>query len=319
MSPRVVFIGGSGRCGSTLLELMLGEIEGFHAGGEIRQVWGRGFVGNELCGCRRPFRLCPYWTAVSEEAFGGFQGVDGRRVQGLRRSVDRMWLVPRLIRRAPGRAFRRRVDRYVEPLGRLVRAMASVSGAHTIVDSSKAASHALLLRAIPGLEVVVVHLVRDSRGVAHSWRRRRQRPEIHWEVREMPRQSVVRSAVEWDAMNLSVEMTRAAGLPYHRIRYEDLVAAPAETLGTLLSALSVDRGPALDGAGRMPIGESHTVSGNPARFATDRLEIRPDLEWERAMGLPSRALVSALTWPVMARYGYGSKGSRRGGRVELRG
>jgi hypothetical protein len=308
VSVRVVFIGGSGRCGSTLLDLILGQVDGFHSAGELRQIWGRGFLGDQRCGCGRPFRSCPFWAAAAARAFGGFDGVDAGGIRRLQRSVDRMWQLPQLLRPWPG-AFRHRMTRYTEALGEMVRAMASVSGAHTIVDSSKAASHALLLRAIPDVEVVVVHLVRDSRAVAHSWRRRRPRLEIHWEPREMPRLSPVRSALEWDAMNLSVEWTRRAGLPYHRIRYEDLAVRPEETLGALLAQLSAPRPPGISSAGELAVGENHTVSGNPERFVRDRLVIRPDLEWERAMGRTSRTVVSALTWPIMARYGYGREGT----------
>ena len=39
--PRVVFIGGLGRSGSTILDLMLGQLPGFVAVGELAYVWGR--------------------------------------------------------------------------------------------------------------------------------------------------------------------------------------------------------------------------------------------------------------------------------------
>ncbi len=51
-------------------------------------------------------------------------------------------------------------------------------------------------------------------------------------------------------------------------------------------------------------GIDHTVSGNPVRFEAGPIEIRPDLEWRTALPTGKRRLVTALTWPLLRRYGY---------------
>ena len=48
---RVLVIGGWGRCGSTLLDMLLGEIDGFVSAGEVRELWLRGCVEDRPCGC----------------------------------------------------------------------------------------------------------------------------------------------------------------------------------------------------------------------------------------------------------------------------
>jgi len=95
---RIVFIGGYARTGSTLLDRLLGEIDGFASFGELRHVWRRCFIDNQLCGCGRPFRECPFWTAAVDEAFGGFGGVDPEAVDAARRAVDSFWNIPRIAR-----------------------------------------------------------------------------------------------------------------------------------------------------------------------------------------------------------------------------
>ena len=52
---------------------------------------------------------------------------------------------------------------------RLYQAIAAVSGAEVVVDASKSTAQLFALRHIDGLDLRVVNLVRDSRGVAHSW------------------------------------------------------------------------------------------------------------------------------------------------------
>ncbi len=64
-----------------------------------------------------------------------------------------------------------RFARYAEYTGALFNAIADLSGADVIVDSSKSPARALALSRTPGLDVRMLHLVRDVRGVAYSLRK----------------------------------------------------------------------------------------------------------------------------------------------------
>jgi hypothetical protein len=46
----------------------------------------------------------------------------------------------------------------------------------------------------------------------------------------------------------------------------------------------------------------HTVSGNPMRFTTGPVQIRPDDRWRSAMARRRRVIVGVLTAPL--RFGY---------------
>jgi hypothetical protein len=122
--------------------------------------------------------------------------------------------------------------------------VADVSGASVVVDSSKHASTAFLLRRAPGLDLRVVHLVRDSRGVAYSWAKRVQRPEVTGEGAEMPRYGAGRAAAKWLSYNSLFHLLAATGVPTLPLRYEQLVAEPSRSLGEIASFAGVpdDRG-----------------------------------------------------------------------------
>ena len=68
-----------------------------------------------------------------------------------------------------GAAYRRELDEYLDVHRRLYRAIAAVSGADVVVDASKSTAQLFALRRIDGLDLRVLNLVRDSRGVANSW------------------------------------------------------------------------------------------------------------------------------------------------------
>lgn len=237
--PRVLLIVGYLRTGSTLFERMLGQIEGLTATGELRYVWTNGFQLNHLCGCGVPFRSCPFWRSVVDEAFGGFEKVDVDRLARLQRSVDRLWQVPQIAMHRRLSGMERRLAEYLSRMEQLYRAIQTASGADVIVDSSKAPSHGFLLRSVAGLDVDVVHLVPDSRAVAYSWRRLKMKPEVHWELGYMPRYGPARSAFEWSVMNLASHALGRGrgGGRYHRLLYEDLATHPRAAVTEVLGAL----------------------------------------------------------------------------------
>jgi SAM-dependent methyltransferase len=312
---RVVFIGGYARTGSTLLDRLLGQIDGFASFGEVRHIWERCFRGDQLCGCGLRFHACPFWSEVARVGFGGFDAVDPVEIGRDKRAVDSFWNIPRIVAGGWPGEYRERLQRYSAAVSALYRSMADVSGANVLVDSTKDPQHAYLLHTIPGLDVRMVHLVRDARAVAYSWRRVRQRPEIHWRDAEMPRFPIVRSALAWDFANLGAGAARWAGMPSVRVRYEDLVADPRGSIERIVDELEL--GPADLSFLDPPFARlrpAHTMAGNPIRFDQGKIEITPDVEWSERMRADDRYVVTALAWPLLARYGYLCSGGGPGPR-----
>ena len=304
---RVLYIGGYSRSGTTLLARLLGQLPGAVAVGELFDVWNRSYRQNQLCGCGRPFLDCPFWHEVTSRAFGteprsldaGAIQAQARRARGTA-SVPMLW-IPSL----RSSAYRRDLATYARTLERLYGAIAEVSGARWIVDSSKEPHQAWVLREATTVDLHVVHQVRDSRAVAFSWRRRKPRPEIHWQPQEMDRFPLGRSAFEWDIHNSLVATRRSSLASYIRIRYEDLVSDPrlvlaaiGRRLGETWDVEQVVRG------SEISVEASHTASGNPSRFEVGTVSIRPDDEWVSAMSTRDKVLVTALTAPGLLRYGY---------------
>jgi hypothetical protein len=306
--PRVLFIGGSGRSGSTLLDLMLGQVSGAWPVGELSYVWLRGLKENELCGCGRPFRDCPFWGAVGIEAFGGWDRLDPDETVRLRASVDRVRYIPLMVTPSASSAYRRRLARYAELLHAVYEAVRRVSGASVIVDSTKHVSTAFLLRQVPGLDLRIVHLVRDSRGVAHSWTKEMRKPEVIGQEAYLDTYGPARMGARWLTYNLLFHLLRAdRAVPSELIRYEDLIRRPMSTVRRVfdVAGLSVsDQDVGWLREGWVPIEAEHTIAGNPMRFQHGRMPLRLDEKWRHSMERRDRYVVSAVTSPLLLRYGY---------------
>jgi Sulfotransferase domain len=311
--PRVVYLGGLGRSGTTLLERLLGELPGVCSVGEVVHLWQRGIAEAEQCGCGEPLPDCPFWRKVGEIAFGGWAQVDVRRVAELRHAFDRNRYIPLLAGPALYPSFRRGVNEYTDYYARIYAAIADASGCPVVVDSSKHASLAFCLRRRAELDLRVIHVVRDSRAVAFSWTRRVVRPESVSDP-FMLTYSPAKTAWLWNVQNSALQLLAKEGVPTLRVRYEDLVTAPSPTLARLADFAGVAAGSAeMDFLGSdastnwAELGAAHTASGNPMRFTTGKIAIRMDDRWRTAMPAAQRRRVTAMTLPLLARYGYAGR------------
>lgn len=307
VSTPLVYIGGSGRSGSTLLERMLASMPGYWSVGELVFIWQRSLIRNDRCGCGSRFRDCAFWTQVGEAAFGGWSQVDVEAAASLRATVDRHRNLDRIAGLRGGGKLTGPLAEYAELTGRLYQAVREVTGASVIVDSSKSVSYALLVRNLPGVDLRLVHLVRRSHGVAYSWSRRVRKPDVGDGNAFMSVHPSSWAIGHWIADNLLYDAVARRVPRATRVRYEDVIADPRAELLQILAELELpatDRTLAfLDNASaELPV--SHAIAGNPMRFQQGSVALRVDDEWRTSMSAPRRTLISAATWPLLRHYGY---------------
>ena len=215
---RVLFLGGLGRSGTTLLERVLGELPGVCALGEVVHLWQRDVRDDERCGCGERFSGCDVLAARSASAaFGGWDRVDVDRVLALRDAVERTRHIPRLAGRPAAAAHRGAASReYAGYYAAVYRAAAEVSGA----ERGRRLLQAQRAGALPALAPD------DSTCGSCTWcgtraasrtRGPRRWPGPRPTARdEMTRYSPGRSALLWNAHNAAFGLLaapRRAGAP----------------------------------------------------------------------------------------------------------
>jgi hypothetical protein len=302
---KVLYVVGLGRSGSTVLSNSLGQVGGFFSGGELNFIWRHNVLENRLCGCGRPFHECPVWMEVMDEAFDGMDKVDAREMMRLAHSATRTRHIPLMLSPWGEGVLRKRLEKLLNNYGRLYEAIGSVTGSRVVVDSSKEPAHGYAMSLVPGVDLRVLHLVRDPRAAAYSWLKKKPQPDS--ETREfMFRQNPIKSSTMWNSWNASAEaFWRRSPGGYLRVRYEDFVADPRGSFTDILNLLG-EREAELPLASdrEVKLGISHTVSGNPNRFDTGAVELRQDREWQKQMKPRDKVLVTALTLPLLKHYHY---------------
>jgi hypothetical protein len=302
----ILYVGGMPRSGSTLTDLMLDSLPGHVAVGELFYLWRNGVLHDGLCACGQTFSACPFWQEVGEHAYGGWTYELATRVLRLQETVDRTAVVPLLL--APRRPadFQAALEEYTGVLRRLYAGILAVSGARVVVDSSKRPSLAFVLRAAPDLRLTVAHVVRDPRGVAFSFAKTVELPPGAALRSTMPRTGTVKVARRWVTVNAAISSLARLGVPSVRVRYEDLVREPLRELERIAAAEGlggqVDRTALTPEGLRVP--GTHVVAGGRIRLGGGVLPLRLDDAWRREMPGRARRLVSGLTLPSRAVYGY---------------
>jgi hypothetical protein len=306
---RILFIVGMGRSGTTLLELLLGRLQGWVAGGELRRYWHGEAIPGWICGCGRPLADCEFWSQVRAELReGGILPDEYPRFLALQHSHLRLRPVPmaRLVLGASGAGDTLSpLYRYQLAMSRLYRAVARVGEARVVVDSSKQPPDAYLTTWNPEVEVFAVHLVRDPRAVAHSFSKRIPEPQPDFEY--MPSSGPLGTTIRWDLRQGLCEtlLKRRLGGRYTRMRYEDLVRDPAAAVRSIARfAHEPDPDLGFLHDGRVEFDPNHTFSGNPFRLRQAAIEIHPDEAWRAKMSAGDKALATATALPLLKRYGY---------------
>lgn len=233
---RLVYVVGSGYSGSTLLAFLADAHPRIASVGEATGPVRRDDPGAYPCSCGRPLAACPFWADVGaamrrrghefgpgrwELAFqvGASRALRQLAIQSLRHNrLDA--LRDAAVLRVPGwgarlRALARRNAAFVE-------SVLEASGKEVLVDATKDPARGRLLLRTPGLDVRIVHLVRDAPGQVCS-ALGREKASLAGAIRRWKR--MVGHAARLQAL---VPAGR-----FLEMRYEDLCRAPDTEMARL--------------------------------------------------------------------------------------
>jgi len=301
-APTVVFISSAGHSGSTLLDMMIGNLSYAESLGELMVMPGEIALGSP-CTCGASLLECPLWSRVLarwSERHGrppadirlGWMAHEQHagRAFRLARAASHgwRWLQLRTGLAALGLAepvYRRGLLQTLELYGDI----AECSGKRVLVNSSKpylvAVDHARLL----GARGRVVNLVRDGRAVFASFLRHGFTPRAALQAWQH----------HYDRALPLFERHLAAG-QLLTVRYEDLVSRPQETMARICAFLGEPIEPSVADFAAV----HHNVNGNDIRFRP-RHELRLDERWRRELTPPQLDFFMRHAGGTMRRMGYG--------------
>lgn len=271
---KLVYILGSGRCGSTILDAAIGTSPDAVSTGELdyfsRAVGAAksGVHDSTLaaCSCGVSVVECPLWSAVWPDFVDGkdLEAIDAYRARFERVLISLPFaLASRLIRASSFMSHLANVQRLLEIIS-------ARSGATTIVDSSKNPTRGWIYTLLPAdkFDVRFVHIVRDGRSVVKA-SLDHHRPDSITSAAPPGSQlaAAVYSSAYWSYMNLHGTFLGAINRErYIRISYEELLRNPRQVLSAVGNVTGIDLSLAAERASRgQKLDPGHILFGNRSK------------------------------------------------------
>jgi len=301
--PTFVTIETTAFSGATLLTALLGSHPAIATVAEMSGLIDSVDPDEYLCSCGQKIKTCEFWQMVKTGmAARGFefdvahfdtQFISGRSslLQRLREGSTRNNLIDSIrdaiLFALPGQArqFRTMSARNVA----FIETVLNITGKRVFVDSSKDRLRPKALRRFSSLDVRVIHLVRDVRGVVASNLRR----DTHLTAGQIAR--------SWRRRHRRVQVTLESWPKDKHIllRYKDLCKNTEDTLMRLYDFCQID----LD----FKIDDLETVSlhlvGNPMRL-TQISEIKLDERWKEELTIAQLKEIERVAGAMGWQYEY---------------
>ncbi len=291
VTSKILLIAGVGKSGSTLIGALLGQLPRYRNAGEVISIEHAGREGHR-CGCGIKIGSCEFWGPILEESIGGIDRLDtlewGRLHTGQFFSSG-------------GKGAGSSKGRECVQLKAFYRSLLARTGPSVIVDGSKSFRYARALHEIPNLDVFVLHLVRDPRAIEHSKSRLLSRG--HWKFN---RTSTLYNSIQWLGLNLLLEsLALDRRYAYRRIRYEDFIQSPVESVADITEWVTgVREHLEIDSDGGVTLGPNHTLGGSDVRLESGRVVLSGRDAWKEQLSKTKKRVVTLITLPLLYRYRY---------------
>lgn len=301
----VLYIAGTGRNGSTLMERILNELPGFFAAGELGYV----SFDHSPCMCHKKFNECPVWGKIVNDA--DFKKIEQDSVH----QAVSQYLSNHIANQIKLLLFKQRPEDFKKVLSCVeswFKAIHHQSNAQVITDSTIYPLFGYCLSLMPSIDLHVVHLIKDPRSFVHSMNKAKytSKNEV-WSPRVPPLQSIS----SWMKRNIFIELifSKYKG-KYLRVHYEDFIEDPIRTLneiGRLLN-LKLENFEFIRGK-KITFGECHLSCGNIDAFKKGEIILKVDERWKQEMNFGTKFLVTLMTWPLLLKYFLAKKLKRNRG------
>jgi hypothetical protein len=322
---KLAYILAASHSGSTLLSMLLGSHSHIATVGEIKlSPRAMGELSRYRCSCGELIRQCGFWKMVKE-------GMRARGFEfdiacaGTEYSAAESWYPRRLLKPlhrgmlleafrdialglSPG--WRRKLPEIHGRNAALASTVAEIAGAKVVADSSKVALRLKYLLRNPELDVKVIRLIRDGRGVALTYmdpagyadaKDSTLRGGGSGGTRKKEQLPMARAAYEWRRNNEEAEHVLCCldKSQWIEVRYEELCKDTEGTLVRLFDFLGLDPDKRVRYFRRA---ENHVV-GNGMRLDTTS-QIRLDERWKSVLTENDLQVFERIAGKMNGRYGY---------------
>jgi hypothetical protein len=269
----VIMLVGEGHSGSTLLDLIMDSHSQVVGVGELSH-YSKHLNSGGLCSCGKQIKDCEFWQNV-------FRGVGASRLPLIyRKKLDFLYNKNEYFYYTD---FEKKLDteEYVRITEQVYKNILKFSGKEIVFDSSKSCDRAeAIIKFNKNLDIILLHLVRDGRGVAYS------NIKLGRQGFDFMR--------KWMMANLKTELVKSRNRNIKNIfvLYEDFVKNPEKVLKYILNQLDLSFENKMLSFGNVI---HHQPGGNfNLRINAETDEIKLDEKWRSKMSTKDKIVFNLL-------------------------
>ena len=302
MKKKIIYIMGHARSGSTILNIVLGNLPGVFAAGEVSNFTVSDMDAEEYCSCKAKVADCDFWSEVRKSVLQEYEAEPSdfisvtSEVQNWRNSIP--------IGSTDSKALAR--QRYSALASWHYRAIFKRSQSEWLVDASKCPLRVHCLINADEFDFYVIHVVRDPRAVCHSLNKGwKKNAEAGIQMDQKPA-SYLRGIKQLYLNLMLVRRVRkvVSAERFLQVRNEDLVFRTERTINELQAFLGIDCGKLLsDMENKVPLRQEHNVAGNRLRMQQN-IVLKYDSSWVKKIRKFHYWTASVLLWPMLFVFGY---------------
>ena len=273
---------GSGRSGTTALATFLGNSSEILNLGEMHQYFEH-IVDEKECSCGKQINECEFWkNKISEDLL--------KSTKQNRLLSEKMESHSSIIKHLVNSFSNKENKQYIALHQSILDSIYSDSDKSTLLDSSKYIGRAVALNKLVNLDLKVIYVVRDVRGVINSFSKKVQTSK-----------SPLSTSMYYLLINSAAEF--ATRLFFRKkvikIRYEDLIENPIQLFEKLEKFINVDLTDVKEKIYKeQPFSIGHIIGGNRLK-ENEEIYFRKDVGWQEKFSSFQRVIYYIFSAPIM--------------------
>jgi hypothetical protein len=273
---------GAGRSGTTALATFLGNNSEIINVGEMHQFFEH-LNEKKECSCGEKLVVCDFWkNKISNELLNS--SFDNRE---LSENFESHFSI---IKHILELFDKKELENYTSIHSKIFQNINLDNDKKVLLDSSKYVGRALALNKINHLDLKVIYVVRDVRGVINSFSKKVQTSK-----------SPLSTIAYYSAINLVAEFISLFILRKKviKIRYEDLIENPIQLFEKLEKFINVDLTDVKEKIYKeKPFSIGHIIGGNRLKKSKE-IYFRKDIGWQEKFSSFQRVIYYILSAPIM--------------------
>ena len=299
MTRKVLYISGFERSGTTLISNILNQSDNFISVGELGNIWRKKLFDNSNCSCGLKITDCDFWKNVLKES--GIGESDSAFLQKNIKYTDNFYLLykylPNLFT-----FFKPNVRKLVEITERVYKAIDLLNSGKVIVDDMKQPLYGEMLLKNPNIDLYIVQVVRDPRGVIHSDLKRSKQNHPFYSKQKflLPRLCVV-----WNLVYKTANKMFSNNSKFISIKYEDFVESPEKYVDIISNFVGeeIDAKKFIKGNKIKFFKENHHIGGHH-KFENKEVVLAQDESWKNDSSRLNIKIIEMFCGRLMKKYGY---------------